>query len=171
MNQRYVFNGQEIDSTQAPVRPMIQTRIKRQERRAIAATEFALVLPIMLILTFGTIETCQVIFLKEKATLAAHEGARIATRKMTTEAQTIQTIRTYLSVRGIDMSTINSSDMSITPKPENCDTLKPIDVWVRIPIGDNTMLPNRFYSWFSTGFVEARVVMYKDFPHPNFNGG
>lgn len=147
-------------------------RQKRNNRRGLAATEFALVLPILLMLTFGTIEVCQVIFLREKAVLAAHEGARAAIRKMTTKAQTTQVVRDYLQVRGIDMSTISPTDIDITPAPELALTLTPINVRVRIPVSGNTVFPNQFYSWFSSSNrVKATVVMYKEFTHPNAAAG
>ncbi|MEM8678352.1 MAG: TadE family protein, partial [Planctomycetota bacterium] len=51
---------------------MLKVRRRRTtHRKAVAAVEFAFVLPVIFVLTAGTIEMCSTIFLKESVTLAA----------------------------------------------------------------------------------------------------
>ncbi len=141
---------------------------KSPKRRAAAVTEFALILPILLILTFGTLELCHVVFLKEKALLAAHEGARSAIRKMSTEAQAADVARRYLAIRGVNMATISGKCIEFNPAPEVAQRLEPVAVTVRIPLAGNSILPNSFYKWLSdSARVESTVVMYKEYEHPS----
>ena len=51
---------------------------RRHCRRGVAATEFAVCLPIVLVIVFGSIESCTMIFLKQSLAVAAYEGARVA---------------------------------------------------------------------------------------------
>ncbi len=139
----------------------------RRLRKGVAATEFAMVIPLLLIITFGTIETCSVIFLKEKITIAAHEGARVSIQKMSTNAGVVAAVQDYLDVRGVDYSPLSQSQaISVSPLPESAGRLQPITVTVTAPVNGNGMLPNAFYTWFSDKYVSAQVTMYKEFEHP-----
>ncbi len=55
-------------------KPPSRTRLQQRRRRGVAATEFAVCLPIIVLLVLGTIEACSLIFLKQ--TLAIAEGAQ-----------------------------------------------------------------------------------------------
>ena len=52
--------------------------VRRRSRRAVAAAEFAVCLPILVLLVFGSIEASSFIFLKQALSVAAYEGAREA---------------------------------------------------------------------------------------------
>jgi Flp pilus assembly protein TadG len=58
-------------------------RSRRRSRGGAAAVELALCLPMLLILTLGAIETCNVIYVRTRMYSAAYEGARLATRPTT----------------------------------------------------------------------------------------
>ena len=58
--------------------------------RGAAAVELALCLPILLTLTLGAMETCNLIYVRTLMDSVAYEGARTATRP-TTAAQTVAT--------------------------------------------------------------------------------
>ena len=142
-------------------------RVKKQNRRAgVAATEFAFVIPILLILTFGTVEICSVIFLKEKVTIAAHEGARVAIKKMSSEDDAISAVEYYLESRGIDVSQLGANAIVIDPDPQTAATLDPVSVEITVPVSGNALLPHQFYSWFGGSSVSSEVVMYKEFAFP-----
>jgi Flp pilus assembly protein TadG len=47
------------------------------QRRGIAAVEFAVILPVFLIILLGAIETCTMIFLQQSLEIAAYEAARV----------------------------------------------------------------------------------------------
>lgn len=56
-------------------------RTKRRERRlGIEIVELALALPVMVVIVFGTLETCELLFTKQSLALAAYEAGRVAAR-------------------------------------------------------------------------------------------
>jgi Flp pilus assembly protein TadG len=79
-------------------------------RRGAATLEFALCLPLLLILTFGIIETCDAIFLKQSLILAAQEGARVAVVPGANDGNVRQQVRLILQARGVQEESI-----TITP--------------------------------------------------------
>ena len=80
-------------------------RIKRSKptgqslyRRGAAAVEAALVLPLLIIVTFGAIDLAQFINLSQLVVNASREGARIATRNTTETVQEVEdTMVNYMS--------------------------------------------------------------------------
>ena len=148
---------------------MNPTRGSQSPRRGAAAVEFALIAPILLLITFGTLEICSAIFLKEKVTIAAQEGARIAIKKMASQSDVEDAIEDYLSARGVDPNELDSGAISVSPAPTALDKLEPITVTVEVPIAGNTALPASFYKYIGGGSVSAQVVMYKEFAHPDYS--
>ena len=136
-------------------------------RKGAAAAEFALIIPLLLILTFGTIEMCSAFFLKETCTIAAHEGARVAIRQMSSEDDVIAQAAATLTTRGVDTT---DAGVSVTTDvlPEETEALDPIRVTVTVPMDGNGIMPHPFYSWFSGRNVTATCVMYKEFIHPDY---
>ena len=136
-------------------------------RKGAAAAEFALIIPLLLILTFGTIEICSAFFLKETCAIAAHEGARVAIRQMSSAADVIAQAEATLTARGVDPT---ASGVSVTTDvlPEETEALNPIQVTVTVPMDGNGITPHPFYSWFSGRNVTASCVMYKEFIHPEY---
>lgn len=72
-------------------------------RRAAAAVEAAICLPIFILLTFGVIESCNCIFLRQGLLVASYEGARVAivpgATRENVEAQ-VQEILRQRNIRG-----------------------------------------------------------------------
>lgn len=68
--------------------PRLGTCLRRRHRhtRGSAAVEFAVCLPILLIIVWGTVVACSLIHLRHSLTLAAYEGARTAIVKDATNA-------------------------------------------------------------------------------------
>ena len=79
-------------------------------RRGAAALEFAVSLPMLLLLTFGIIETCDAIFLKQSLILAAQEGARVAVVPGATATNVRFQTEIILRARGVQEESI-----TITP--------------------------------------------------------
>ena len=160
----------------------VSGRWKRRTRRSrigasrgAAAVEFAMVIPILLLLTFGTLEVCGVLFLKEKLVIAAHEGGRIAIKKTNTDAEVRQVILDYLESRDIDVDALGADAIAISPQTERTEELDPITITVTVPVAGNSILPGTVYTWFGDRSVSTSVVMYKEFTHPDYqrelNGG
>jgi hypothetical protein len=84
-------------------------------RRGAAALEFAVSLPMLLFLTFGIIETCDAIFLRQSLILAAQEGARVAVVPGATATNVRFQTEIILRARGVQ-------EESITITPANFQT-------------------------------------------------
>jgi len=116
-------------------------RRPRSRRRGVAATEFAVCLPIIVLLVLGTIEACSMIFLKQTLAIAAYEGARTAIIPGKTKADVEAACNQILADR-------NVSGGTVVVKPANFDALEPgefVDVTVSAPCNANSIVRNKFY--------------------------
>ena len=66
------------------------SRRHSQRRRGTAAVEAALILPLLIIISFGAIDVAQYINLAQLVNNASREGARIASRNTTNSVQEIE---------------------------------------------------------------------------------
>lgn len=113
----------------------------RRKRRGVAATEFAVCLPIVVLLVVGTIEACSMIFLKQSLAIAAYEGARTAIVPGATTAQVEAACNQILADRKVQGG-------SVTINPKDIAALNPgdyVDVTVTAPCNTNSVVPNTFY--------------------------
>lgn len=86
----------------------------RNERHGAAIVEMAICFPLLVLLTFGTIESAGAIFLKQTITSAAHEGALLGMRSDATETQVRERVELILTAR-------NVGDCVITVTPSGAD--------------------------------------------------
>ncbi len=91
------------------------TLVQSVHRQGAAALEFAVCLPMLLLITFGIIETCDAIFLKQSLILAAQEGTRVAVVPGATTANVRFQTELILRARGVQ-------EESITITPANFQT-------------------------------------------------
>jgi Flp pilus assembly protein TadG len=115
--------------------------LQRSRRHGVAATEFAVCLPIIVLLVLGTIEACSMVFLKQALAVAAYEGARTAIIPGATVDQVKAASLQVLKDRKIDGGVV-------TVKPTNIDALNPgdfVDVTVSAPCNANSIVRNKFY--------------------------
>lgn len=87
--------------------------MRKLNERGVAAAEFALVLPVLLLILFGTIEFGMMMYAREIVTNAAREGARAGIvqgppKRTSSEISTIA--NSYLTGTGI-----NQADVTFTP--------------------------------------------------------
>ena len=129
---------------------------RRKARRGAALVEFCVCLPVVVLIVFGTIEACQMIYLKQSVTIAAYEGARTAIVPDVELGSVEVVVQQILDDRGIQNSTITVSpaDIIFTPAGEY------ISVEVTAPVNDNAP-----FSSFITNnsIVSGRVEMMKEF--------
>lgn len=136
---------------------MKQTRSKitRQKYRSgLAAVEFALTLPLLMILVLGSIEASNAIFLRQAITIAAYETAQVASAFGGTEAEAKTRGNEILTSYEIDGSTIAISptiDASTAPGTK-------IQVTITAPSNANSIGPNWF---FRDGTYERVFTMYR----------
>lgn len=69
-------------------------------------TETAVMLPLLVLLTFGSIELANVVFLKQSLAIASYEGARAVTKPGATQTQSDARIAEILSGRGVTGYTV-----------------------------------------------------------------
>jgi hypothetical protein len=78
--------------------PMASTTQKRQ---GTATVELAVVLPLLMLLTFGTIEIADGFFFQQAIATAAYEGSREASRAQSTQERGALAVKNVLEARGI----------------------------------------------------------------------
>ena len=71
------------------------------ERRAAAATELAVCLPVLTLVVFGSIQACNLIYLKHGAVTAAYEGTLELAKRNATNASMTARAQQVLDARGI----------------------------------------------------------------------
>jgi len=124
-------------------------------RRGVAATEFAVCLPVIVLLVLGMIECCTMIFLKQSLTIASYEGVRTALedRAVSTDVlRTSQQILTQRRVRG-GATTVSPANIPAVP------TGQFITVTVTAPADSNSVIPGSF---FRGQILSASATMMKE---------
>ena len=117
-------------------------------RRGVAAVEFAVVAPLMIMLTFGLIEIGRVMLVKQTATHATREGARVSVRPNADNNQIHSRVVEELAIFGIDNAIIET-------EPFDIDQALPgssVTVRVRINAADVSWVPG-FFDWAFTEIV------------------
>ena len=125
-------------------------------RKATAAVECALVLPVIFLLAFSTLEICSALYLRQSATTIAFEGARVGVRGKTTRQQIIDECETLLKQRGIAQGqvAVSPSDFS------KIKSLDPITVTVRAPCRGNTWF---LWNLFQNEDIQVSVTMAREY--------
>lgn len=101
-----------------------------------AAVELAICLPLMVIFTFGSIEMCSAIYLRQTLTIAAYEGARVACHPQGSTSDAHSAAQRILTERHINGGSIAFS-------PSNFDGVAQgtvIQVSVMAPVANNSLL-------------------------------
>ena len=96
----------------------------RNKRLGAAIVEMAICLPVIVLLTFGTIELASGLFLKQTLTSAAHEGALAGMRLDATEASVRDRVELILAVREVEDCVI-----TITPSGRAFDAMQSGDTF------------------------------------------
>ncbi|TWU26654.1 TadE-like protein [Novipirellula galeiformis] len=112
-------------------------RKKKATRLAASAVEFALVAPLMIAFTFGLVELGRMMLVKQTATHATREGARIAVRPTATTSEVVDRVNDELALMGIQNATVVTVPASIqTSTPSGIVTVR-----VAIDISSITWVP------------------------------
>lgn len=135
-----------------------QIRINPQQsqRSAVATVELAIVLPVLMILVLGIVESCNLFYIKQSLTIAAYEGARAAITKGMSVSNIGARCNQVLSDRKIA-----SGAIQITPDPPSGEVYGTyITVRVQAPYSANTLIPG----WIFGGTtLQASVRMMKEY--------
>ncbi|TWU41235.1 TadE-like protein [Novipirellula aureliae] len=132
-----------------------KNRRLRRHRRGAAAVEFAVCLPILVILVFGSIEACSFIFLKQSLSVAAYEGAREAALSNSTTSAASTRSQQILDSRGVTDYAISFPGGT----PDAALRGQPVTVEVSAPTQTNSPLAGQFVP---NRTLVSRVVMLKE---------
>ena len=105
----------------------------RQKRRGTATVELAVCLPLIVIIAFGSIETTNMIFLQQRLTAAAYEGARKATTPGKTSADATTAANSVLTQFSISGSSVTTTPAVTTSTPVGTQ----VKVTVTAPVSAN----------------------------------
>jgi Flp pilus assembly protein TadG len=81
-----------------------QSRVRQS--RGVATVEVAICLPIFVVVVFGTIECCDLMFLRQGLLQAAYEGARVAIVPNAKSENVLEQVDRILVQRGIQASAV-----------------------------------------------------------------
>jgi Flp pilus assembly protein TadG len=125
-----------------------------RRRRGTATVELAVCLPLLVILALGAIEATNAIFLKERVTAAAYEGARKATTPGKTTDDATTAAQNVLTQFGISGGTI-----TVTPAVGTATTAgAQVSVSISVPLSSNTCMKS-FIVGKVVSTVSAKAVM------------
>lgn len=112
-----------------------------RSRSGAATVELALCLPVVIVLAFGMMETCNMVFVRTRMISAAYEACRLATRPTTsnqtaaTSSQVIAYCNTLLTQLGVNGASVSLSPASLT----NVTPLTPVTLTVTAPLSSNAI--------------------------------
>lgn len=129
-----------------------------RSRRGAATAEFAVCLPVLVILVIGINETCSAIFLKEQVTIAAYEGARVGIQRQSTDDMVEQRIYQFLDERGIEYDEDAVVSISV-PNFNTAGTMDHVTTTVTVPVDGNTLTGG----FFTDQNVSASITVRKEF--------
>lgn len=113
-------------------------------RRAAAATELAVCMPMIALLVFGCIQACDLVYLKHAITSAAYEGSLELIRPSATNTSVATRVGQVLDMRQIGDYEVNilpaGTDLTAVPVGQ------PVEIQVRAKVDSNLVLKG----WFST---------------------
>jgi len=138
------------------ISPMLRRRRPVRHSRGAAVVEFAAIIPVLMLVLLGTIETCNMIFLQQSLEIAAYEAARV-TIVPETDTADVETSATAL----LNGRRVNGAAITVTPNNfQNVPYGAFIRVDVSAPCNSNgALLPTFYGSKTLTGTVE----MMKEF--------
>jgi hypothetical protein len=128
----------------------------RPRRSGAALVEFAVILPVLVLILMGTIETCTMIFLKQSLHIAAYEGARVAIVP-DSEADDVRNAANRL----LGMRRVKGASITVFPEDiANAPYGSFIQVEITAPCSINSVLPLPFYGGRT---MRGTVEMMKEF--------
>ena len=120
------------------MRPM--TRFHHRKRSGATTVEFAITIPILLLILFTTLEFSRMNVIRQTAVNAAYEGARRGIVPGSTANEVQQIATSVLDTVGVHGSTVTVTPTVLTP-----DTTE-VTVDVTIPVAENGWLSARFFA-------------------------
>ena len=127
----------------------------RRFRRGVATLEFALCLPMLALLVFGSIEAASFIFLKQSLQVAAYEGIREAIRAGSQDTTSVNRSMAILNSRLINNANVRFASGSAATATRG----EQVVIEVSAPTRTNSPLAGQ---WIANRTLTARLVMLKE---------
>ncbi len=147
--------GANIRSARKTSKSMGSWQARQRVRHGTATVELALTLPVLLVFILGTIEVCQMMFVRQTATLVAYEGARLATRRSMKSSDVHARCQALLAAR----RAVGGLVTLTPPTVESLTAGQEFRVSVNIPWAANT--PVRFVTG-SVSRIEVSATMVRE---------
>ena len=129
-------------------------KTRQPKRRGAAVAEFALCLPVLIVLVVGGIECTSMIFLTQSLNVVAYEGGRSAIRNNATTADTLARCQEVIAERSIEGANVELTPANI----DDADRGTQVTVRVTAPCASNSIVGLNFFS----GRLSGQVVMIKE---------
>jgi Flp pilus assembly protein TadG len=136
-----------------PIKCMLPRRPDRI-RNGLATVELAICLPILVVMVFGSIEATDAIFLKQRLTAVAYEGARSATTPGKTSAMATTAMNNIIAQFGISGCSVTITPTVTTTTPVGTQ----ITVSISAPLSSNLCIAPFIIGKLLTNMT-AKVVM------------
>ena len=133
---------------------MTITSQRARRRRGLAATETAVMLPVLVIIVFGAIELANGVYLQQTLSVAAYEGARELSRPGATREDAEQRIAAVLLAREVDDYDVDVYPTVTPATPRGTE----VTVSITAPASEYSVGPVRF---FQGRFLNRQVRMVR----------
>jgi hypothetical protein len=120
-----------------------------------AAVEFAVCLPVIVLIICSSIEACSMIFLQQALQTTAYETVRVATSPLSEEGEAMARGQQILIERDIEGATIQIEPADTADLPPG----SPVTVTVTAPSDAHRVLPTTWF--FNGGDLTAECYMLK----------
>ena len=110
-------------------------------RRAAAAAELALCLPLIAFLLLASLEACSMIFLDHSLTIASYEGVRVAINYDGANSAVLARCNQIIADRGVEDAAVSISPANVATVPRG----ERITITVAAPCDSNAIVPPWFY--------------------------
>lgn len=125
-------------------------------RDGTATVEFAVCLPMLLVILIGIIEASSMIYLKQSLSVAAYEGIRASVRSGATTSEVEVACNRILTARRVNGATIEVTPSDFEDQPPQ--------TWISIRVsatgGSNSVIAGWFYD---TLIVDGEAAMMKEY--------
>ena len=113
-------------------------RSKQPRRTGAAVVEFAIVAPVMILLTMGMMEVGRLVMVKQLLVNASREGARLAALPGTSTDEVIAQVRMELEGASVDKATISVNPSILA----SAGAGTPVTVSISVNAADVSWVPN-----------------------------
>lgn len=130
-------------------------RTGRRNRRGVAVVEFAVCLPLILLIMLGSIEAANMLFLRQALVQASYEGVKAAIKPESDNAKVVEIANLVAAGRRIEQFNVETvpADVSSVPQGEL------IRVRTSAPVNSNSFISGTVFRNLT---MDAEAVMVKE---------